>query len=34
MNKKLNVTLKDLDNAACKYLDTKLYIKGNLKEKT
>ena len=34
MNKKLNVTLKVLDNVACKYLDTKIYIEENLKEKT
>ena len=34
MNKKLNVTLKVLDNVAYKYLDTKIYIEENLKEKT
>ena len=32
MNKKLNVTLKVLENVACKYLDTKNYTEGNLKE--
>ena len=34
MNKELKVTLNVLDNNACKYLDTKIYIKENLKEKT
>ena len=33
MNKKLNVAIKVLENADCNYLDTKLYIKKNLKEK-
>ena len=32
MNKKLKVTLKVLDNVACKYPDTKNYIEENLKE--
>ena len=34
MNKKLKVTLKVIANIACKYSDTKIYIKENLKEKT
>ena len=32
MNKKLKVTLKALENVACKYPDTKDYIEENLKE--
>ena len=32
MNKKLKVTLNVPDNVACKYPDTKKYIKENLKE--
>ena len=34
MNKKLNGTIKVLENIYCKYLDTKIYIEENLKEKT
>ena len=34
MNKKLKVTLKVLDNVACKYLDTENYIEQYMKEKT
>ena len=34
MSKKLKVTLKVLDNVACKYPDTKNYIEENLKERT
>ena len=34
MSKKLKVTLKVLDNVACKYPDKKNYIEENLKEKT
>ena len=34
MSKKLKITLKVLDSVACKYLDTKIYIEENLKEKT
>ena len=34
MNKKLKLTLKVDDNVASKYLDTKNYIKENLKKKT
>ena len=34
MNKKLNVATKVLENVDCKYLDTKIYIEENLKEKT
>ena len=30
---KKNVTLKVLDNVACKYPDPKIYIEENLKEK-
>ena len=33
MNKKLNVTIKVLENADCKYLDTKIFIEKDLKEK-
>ena len=32
MNKKVKVTLKVLENFACKYPDTKVYIKENLKD--
>ena len=34
MNKKLKVTLKFIDNVACKNPDSKFYIKENLNEKT
>ena len=34
MNKRLKAIRKDCDNIACKYLDTKIYIEENLKEKT
>ena len=34
MNKKLKVTIKVIGNVDCKYLDTKIYIEENLKEKT
>ena len=34
MNKKLRVMLKVHDNIASKYLDAKIYIEENLKEKT
>ena len=34
MNKKLKVTLKVLDNVACKYPNTKIYIEETLKENT
>ena len=34
MNKKLNVTIKVLENVDRKYPDTKIYIEENLKEKT
>ena len=32
MNKKLKLTVKVLDNIACKYSDTKDYFEENLKE--
>ena len=32
MNKKLNVTIKVLENIDFKYQDTKIYIEENLKE--
>ena len=32
MNKNLKVTVKVIDNVACKYLDTKIYNEENLKE--
>ena len=31
MNKKLNATIKVLENVDCKYWDTKIYIEENLK---
>ena len=34
MKTKLKVTIRFIDNAACKYRDTKIYIEENLKEKT
>ena len=34
MNEKLNVAIIVLENVDCKYLDTKIYIEVNLKEKT
>ena len=34
MNKKLNVTMKCINNTDCKYPDTKIYIEENLKKKT
>ena len=34
MNKRLQVTLKVIDNVLCKYVDTKNYIEENLREKT
>ena len=34
MNKKLNVAIIVLENVDYKYLDTKIYIEVNLKEKT
>ena len=34
MNKKLNVTIKVIENVDCKYPDTKIYIEENLKKKT
>ena len=30
MNKKLKITIKFVDNVACKYPDTKIYIEENL----
>ena len=33
MNKKLKITLKVVGNLAFKYVDTKNYIKENLKDK-
>ena len=33
MIKKLNVTIKFLENVDCKYTDTKIYFEENLKEK-
>ena len=33
MNKKFKVKIKVIDNVACKYRDTKIYIEENLKEK-
>ena len=34
MNKKLKATIKVIRNVDFKYLDTKIYIEENLKEKT
>ena len=34
MNTKSKVTIRFIDNVACKYLDTKIYIEENPKEKT
>ena len=34
MNKKLKVTIKFINNVACNYPDTKIYIEENLKEST
>ena len=34
VNKKLNVTIKVIKNVDCKYLDTKICIEENPKEKT
>ena len=34
MNKKLKLMIKFINNVACKYLDSKVYIEENLKENT
>ena len=34
MNQKLKISIKFTDNVTCKYANTKIYIEGNMKEKT
>ena len=34
MNKELTVMIKVINNVDCEYLDIKIYIEENLKEKT